>query len=141
MKHKIESILPIGYPKKKVIKTMVFLETIAILYSFSFFFHLSTDLQDPQTMQSVLAIIGNSIILFPIGALICMGMMIVFYRYHYLGSKSIYLMKRLPKHHELWKRVCLVPITSAMFMLVSALLVFVMYYGIYILVVPQGDQL
>lgn len=58
------------------------------------------------------------------------------YRYYYQDSKSIYLMRRLPKRFELHKRALVLPFLELLFVVITVFLLVVFYYTIYLLVTP-----
>ena len=58
------------------------------------------------------------------------------YSYFYRGSRSIYLMRRLPDVRELPRRCLVVPGVGILICGVSALLNGALYYGIYIFFTP-----
>ncbi len=79
---------------------------------------------------------------FLIGCLItaiCMMFYVVFYYGYYYqgGSKSIYLMKRLPKKTEIHKRAWSLPLLFAVLSLVIGFLMAVFYLCFYLLVTPK----
>lgn len=59
------------------------------------------------------------------------------YSYHYRGSKSIYLMRRLPKRWELHRRCLTIPLVSSLMYLLSAVLMLFIFYGIYMEFTPE----
>lgn len=61
----------------------------------------------------------------------------VHYRYHSQGSKSIYLMKRLPDRMELHRRCLTLPAAGLLICGLTALLTVVLCYGIYIYFTPE----
>lgn len=69
---------------------------------------------------------------------ICMLSIIVFhYIYHYKDSKSIYLMKRLPKPSELHKRCLILPVTMFFICMISAFIMLTIYFGICMIFTPE----
>ena len=69
----------------------------------------------------------------------CMLLLIALrYAYYYQHSKSIYLMKRLPDRFELHRRCLIVPITAALLCIVAAFLIFLLYFGHYMLFTPDA---
>lgn len=67
------------------------------------------------------------------------------YSTFYSGSRSIYLMKRLPDRWELLRRCVTVPLLCAAVCLLCALLTMTIYFVLYLLITPaqclQPDQL
>lgn len=82
-------------------------------------------------------ILGASLYGFFVLALAMAGLAFYYYIYHYQGSRSIYLMKRLPDKNELHKRCLTVPITVAALALVTAFIVILLYYCLYLYVTPE----
>lgn len=66
---------------------------------------------------------------------------LVYIIYHYLyfrqGSKSIYLMKRLPSKRELHKRAIALPLLAILGCAVAALIVVLIYFAVYMLATPR----
>lgn len=82
-------------------------------------------------------ILGVSLYGFLILAIAMIPLAIYHYSYHFQGSKSIYLMKRLPDRHELAKRCFTVPLIVGITALATAFLLLVIYYNIYLAVTPE----
>lgn len=73
-------------------------------------------------------------------AILALGMLAVggyHYFYHYQGSKSIYLMKRLPDRWELTRRCLTLPLLGVLVCLISALVLLLIYFAIYMLFTPS----
>lgn len=67
----------------------------------------------------------------------CMLLLILYhYAYHRQGSKSIYLMKRIPDRWELHRRCLTIPIILACVSLIAMGIIFFLYYKIYMTVTP-----
>ncbi|MCD7948415.1 MAG: hypothetical protein LUG13_09075 [Oscillospiraceae bacterium] len=60
------------------------------------------------------------------------------YAYYYSGSKSIYLMRRLPNRFELHRRALLVPLLSAFVFVLVALVLFFIDYAVYMTLTPEA---
>jgi len=58
------------------------------------------------------------------------------YAYHRQGSKSIYLMRRLPSKLELHRRCLTLPIAGILIALLTAFLLLLIYYAVYMNVTP-----
>ena len=68
----------------------------------------------------------------------CMAALAVWhYAYHYQGSRSIYLMRRLPSRWELWRRCLALPAAGAVCALLLAALLLLCYFGLYLLLTPR----
>ena len=59
------------------------------------------------------------------------------YAYHYLGSRSIYLMRRLPDGWELWRRCLTVPVLLAVLCLVAIELLTILHFLMFLLLTPS----
>lgn len=73
-------------------------------------------------------------------SLICLVMPLLaayHYWYHYQGSKSIYLMRRLPQREELHRRCLSIPAAGLIGSLALQGLLGVIYYLVYILCTPE----
>jgi uncharacterized membrane protein YqhA len=69
---------------------------------------------------------------------LCMLALIVYhYAYHYQGSKSIYLMKRLPNRWEMHRRCITLPLLAALICLIAAIAFLLIYFGIYMVFTPK----
>ena len=58
------------------------------------------------------------------------------YNYHYQGSKSIYMMKRLPKKSELWRRCLVLPVTLALTSEAAAMILRLLFFAYYMIRTP-----
>lgn len=76
-----------------------------------------------------------------IGFLVIAVVMVVFivynYAYHRQGSKSIYLMRRLPNRLELHKRCITLPAAAVLLCIVAAFIMLCIYYWIYMSITPE----
>lgn len=87
-------------------------------------------------MPDFYLLLGSALYGFFIMAL-CMSSFIVYhYASHFQGSKSIYLMRRLPSRAELHRRCWTLPLLFILLFLLSAALLLVVYYGIYMAFTP-----
>lgn len=68
----------------------------------------------------------------------CIPQTVLHYRYHYQGSKSIYLMRRLPRRGELHKRCVTVPAAVLLLTGFSAFVTMLFFFGIYHLLTPDA---
>lgn len=70
---------------------------------------------------------------------LCMAAFIaVHYAYHHQGSKSIYLMRRLPDRWERHRRCWTLPLLGIAACLLAALILLLIYYGLYMLATPKA---
>lgn len=88
-------------------------------------------------MPDFVEILGGSLAGFMIVALCMLPLMAYHYFYHYQGSRSIYLMKRLPKRFELARRCAALPLIMAAVSLLAAFVLLLIYFGLYMLVTPE----
>lgn len=76
-----------------------------------------------------------------IGFLVIAVIMFVFiiynYAYHRQGSKSIYLMRRLPSRWELHKRCITLPAVAVLLCAIAAFIMLCIYYWVYMAVTPE----
>ena len=74
---------------------------------------------------------------FLIAAIVCL--MFIGVRYHYLHkeSKSIYLLRRLPSKGEIFRRCAVMPLAEAMVFLITAGLLLVFFFAIYMISTPD----
>lgn len=94
-------------------------------------------LQEGAVMADFVEILGNGLAGFLMVAL-CMAALVAYhYFYHYQGGRSIYLMKRLPDRWELFRRCVTLPLLSAAAALLLAGLLLAIYFGIYLLAIPD----
>ena len=123
----------------------------AICWSFSCLFRLADEhrdlykhvrgervLQEGAIMTDFYIILGSSLLGFAVLALVMLAFAVYHYAYHRQGSKSIYLMRRLPNGWELHRRCLTIPIVSAVFCMVAAFILLCVYYWIYVAVTPKG---
>ena len=68
---------------------------------------------------------------------VLVAMIIYHYCTYYQGSKSIYLMKRLPDKWELYKRCVHLPMIAMIVEIITIVGVMSLYYGIYLIFTPQ----
>lgn len=96
-------------------------------------------------MPSFAALLGHWMILFPAVAVLCLGFIPSYYLMHYGESRSVYLMRRIPKRWALHRRCITLPLCMAGLTLVLGGLLLAFYYHHYCQMVPaalwQGGQL
>ncbi len=151
MKRKLENMVPPGaelQQELKWIKTGLF---ISFLFSLIYFINLMNEYQslfvtvghkklliDGVIMKDFVDILGSSLIGFFIVALGMIAVLVYHFLYHYQGSKSIYLMKRLPDRWELWRRCLSLPVLTAGLSLCTFAVLLIAYFGIYMAVTPES---
>ncbi|MFI3208895.1 MAG: hypothetical protein R3Y40_07140 [Eubacteriales bacterium] len=154
MKYKIKDYVPFGMELEKIYSKILIMYLIPLAFSMQFLFtffvdrasYLSWKNGKTETiyevipeMRNFVSYLGNGFVLFPVAMVTCLFLMIPMYRYHFQGSKSIYVMKRLPDARELRRRVVTIPILVAISLFLIGILVFGIYYGIYMIFVPAGS--
>lgn len=72
-----------------------------------------------------------------ITAAICLTYILVRYNYLNKESKSIYLIRRLPRRGELFRRCAAVPLCRAAICLICAFALLVLYYAVYMIATPD----
>lgn len=69
--------------------------------------------------------------------IVMLGLLVYHYLYYYQGSKSIYLMRRLPDRWELYRRCIALPFAGIAIGVVIEVGILLLYYGIYLVCTPQ----
>lgn len=90
-----------------------------------------------KTMPYFYEVLGNAFFWFPIAIAFMLLSIIMNYSYHHSGSKSIYLMRRIPSKWELHRRCMTAPMTAAAITVVIGIILFFVYYAFYELLVPE----
>jgi hypothetical protein len=122
----------------------------AVLYSLGFlgrFFDARTNLYRYEGTKRVLlpgtlmpdfyVLLDNALIGFVVLALCMLVFILWHYLYHRQNSKSIYLMRRLPKRWELHRRCLTLPLAAVLLCLLAAGLLLLVYYWIYMAATPD----
>ena len=73
---------------------------------------------------------------FLLGIVLTVPLACYHYACHYLGSRSIYLMRRLPDGWELWRRCLTVPVLLAVLCLGAIELLTILYFLVFLLLTP-----
>ena len=89
-------------------------------------------------MERFRVLLGNGLAGFAITALVMLLFSIYHYLYHFQDSKSIYLMRRLPRRWELLRRCLTLPVAAAVLSLAAAMVMQGFYFGIYLVFTPKG---
>lgn len=152
MKIKLERLIPVGIEYKRELAWLKGGLIAAFVYSLGFFFRfmdeyrslfIPTDLNRRvldvnAVMLDYVEILDGSLLLFFVLAVVMIALMVYHYSYHFQGSKSIYLMRRLPDRWELWRRCLALPIMGILISLLAAAILLLTYYGIYMLATPKA---
>ncbi len=81
-------------------------------------------------------LLGDGSLLFFLLSAMLFLLCVYHYTYYFHGSKSIYLMKRLPKRGVILKQIFLLPLCLSIMTLLFSLLVHGIYLAVYFLVTP-----
>ena len=108
---------------------------ISCLWSLGFFFRFSDAAHyvEDTPVPYFYEVLGNALFCFPIAIAFMLVSIALNYAHFHSGSKSIYLMRRLPDPWERHRRCLMVPLWSALITLLAAILLFFIYYGVYML--------
>jgi len=146
----LEAYAPLGIELAKEVMIFVSGNTLSLLYSLVYFVNYIGErnnlyekvgeqrvLREGAKMPAFEALIEGRWIGFwmVVVILVCMG--IYHYIYHYMDSKLVYLMKRLPSKWELHKRCLVLPIAGIIITIAVMLILWLLYYGVYLLFTPQ----
>lgn len=82
-------------------------------------------------------VLGDSLICFKVFCVFLLGVVLWHYLYYRQGSKSIYVMKRLPNRWEIHKRAWTLPLLAIVVTLAAAFVVLLLYYWIYMVATPE----
>ena len=95
-------------------------------------------LKSEAMMPEFSYVVGNAFLALWILMLILLICILLNYHSFYQGSKSIYLMKRLPDPMELHRRCILLPVLGMAGCLVIRELLVIAYFAVYMLATPEG---
>ena len=146
----LKKLVPPGMEYKPELRFYITGLICAGLYSLSFFiryFDARYELYEHYDYKSVLidgakiadfsSLLGYALVGFAFLAVCMLGFIVYHYLYYRQGSKSIYLMKRLPSKLELHKRAIALPLLAILGCLVAALIVMLLYFAVYMLATPK----
>ena len=142
---------PAGFPIYQEIKIFFLALGISAIYSLGFlirYLDARADLFETTwsgqkviiagaRMPEMTSLLHNAFLGFLLMGLLALAGIFYHYLFHSQGSKSIYLMKRLPNPMELHKRCITLPLIGILISLITALLLFLIYYGIYFIFTPK----
>lgn len=74
---------------------------------------------------------------FAVLAVCMLALMVYHYVYHWQGSKSIYLMRRLPNRGELHRRCLVLPLLAILLCILAAIILLLLFYGVYMAFTPN----
>ncbi len=140
--YKLEDFLPIGEEPKSIFRIYCIFLAVLFLLSFQFFYHfwhfqveqewiLKNEgyLMNTEYFAQLIKQGYNGLHYLYIW---CLGLGIANYFSHTSGSKSIYLMKRLPNPWELYVRVWSFPLFFAVSTAILTILLLLLYYQFYL---------
>ncbi|MBP3371679.1 MAG: hypothetical protein J6L88_04045 [Clostridia bacterium] len=148
---------PLGMNVNSQFTTYITLFVLATLYSFFYFNRFSNHLEwlyewsrsakvliEGAVMPDFVELLEDALTWFWAAAGVCLLQIPFNYRHHYRETKSIYLMKRLPKKFELHRRCLTLPILGAGIMVLFSFVLLLLYFWYYMAKVPsqcmQPDQ-
>lgn len=149
MKNKLIKNLPPGTDIKQILATGILLLVQLLIFSIKFLFNYSSAVKvlyvynhgarvlDPErTIRDFSLLTGRCFVGIWILLAVCIVMAVDNYLSFYKGSKSIYLMKRLPQPTELYRRCLAMPLLIFAAGLVLTGLLIGLYALIYIYATP-----
>jgi len=95
-------------------------------------------LDESMTMPDFAEIFVRFPIGFSILAVCMLGFVIYHYVYYYRGSKSIYLMRRLPNRFEIHRRAWTYPLCVILLCVVCVVVLFWLFFGLYLWITPNA---
>lgn len=146
----LEPYAPLGIELANEVMLFVSGITLAVLYSFVYLvsyiaarnelYEKVADrwiLRQGAIMPAFDTLIEGRMIGFGVVMILMLGIIVYHYIYHHMDSKLVYLMKRLPSKWELHKRCLVLPIAGILVTIACMLILWLVYYGIYLLFTPQ----
>ena len=155
MKDKVKEWLdrntPCGFPWDRVLKSCSWTAIFGTLWSLTFFASYNNFygrlfdswgngtriLKDGAIMAEFTTIIDGKLIFFRLLVIAMVFLVGYQYNYHFQGSKSIYLMKRLPRRSELWRRCLVFPVTLALISEAFAIALRMIFFAYYMIRTPE----
>jgi len=142
---------PPGFPWGTTLKAVTCAEVLGFLWSLSFFAAYAESygwlfrtvyggkkiLIEDAVMTDFADLLSGRMLGFFAVAVAMIALAGYHYSYHFHGSKSIYVMKRLPHRSELVRRCAALPILIAAVTLAAVLLLTLIYYWFYMAVTPK----
>lgn len=148
---KMADIVPVGFNWRRERNWLIAVWGACLLNSFSYFNSLprcinmlyttrfgKRVLLEEASMPAFDQVLGRSISAFWFLSILVLLLGLYHWFYHYQSSKSIYLMRRLPQRFELLKRCITFPLIAALLFAVSAVLLTLIYFALYLLFTPDG---
>ncbi len=154
MSRKLNDFFPLGTDYKREIKTGAAALSLSAIFSLIYFISLENSynelffydgqekvLREGAVMDSFADVLGISLAGFALTAVCAVLLCVWHYASHWYGSKSIYVMRRLPERRELHIRCLAAPVLTVLACALLAFIILAVYYGIYIAVAPEGTLL
>ena len=92
-----------------------------------------------SVMPDFVDLLGAALMGFLLLALCMAALIPIHYSYHYRGSRSIYLMRRLPSRWELHRRCWTLPVLAVLCCAAAAFVLLLLYFAVYLNVTPEGS--
>lgn len=148
---KIEDLAPLGMDAEKELRIIIAWLIVAVLYSLpvilryrnlysQLYWSTGTYVETlipGKHMAPMNEVLGTHLLGFVFLVFYMTGMAVFHYTYHRQGSKSIYLMKRLPDKWELHRRCLALPLLGIAAAIITGVIVFFIYLAVYLLVTPD----
>lgn len=151
MKPDLQRLVPPGIDPRKELKWMFGGWMLSFFYSMGLVLRYEQEyrwlfttidkrrvLQQGVLMPDFADLLGSHLYGFLIVALCMLAVVIYHYVYHRQGSRSIYLMRRLPDSMELHRRCWALPVLCALASILLAFVMLLIYYAIYMLATPDA---
>ena len=148
---KLARWVPPGFPLKRELTFYGWAAVFSLLWSLGYLGWLTDAkaiLFSPETGELMpimasdflpLVTYSRCLLLYKLALLLPLVFLLWHYTYHYQGSRSVYLMRRLPDPREFRRRCLTLPLAAlACFILLAAATV-LLYFGLYCLVMPKGN--
>lgn len=144
-----ERLLPPGASGRVIPRFLIFGHLCSLFYSFTFWhkyfdkywelFTLNGETWSlsGEMMTSFGRLHSGTMTAFKFFAVLCTVFIIYYYSYYRQGSKSIYLMRRLPNRFELFKRTITMPLIMCLSFIAASALTTAIYYLLYVLITPD----
>ena len=107
----------------------------------SLYIRIGTDiiLDESRVMPDFIRVLGGKLnYMLILAALALIIASAIHYAYFHTGSKSIYLMRRLPNRFELHRRCLLMPLIYALAFVLMAAVLLLIYYTVYMNFTPRA---
>jgi hypothetical protein len=147
---KLERVLPVGIRPKTELWAFLTVYVSAIAFSCQFFTRYNqwtgtaeTSFVGAQAFQypDCAHLMDGTMLGFEVLILASVLLAVYHYLYHWRGSRSIYLMRRLPGRGELARRCLTVPAVMIVVCLLTAVVLTLIFYTFYMDHVPPANRL